>query len=74
MVPGEVTPFSCVDIKRGDVLVDNVGYGHYSGEVQIALMPMENSGRTNVVGHVDPAELCLLECLAPGQLFSLRLE
>ena len=73
MAAGEVEPFNTVEIRRGDVLVDNVGYGHYSGEVQIALAPMENSGRTNVVGHVDESELCLLDCLAAGQLFSLRL-
>lgn len=73
MVPGEVEPFNCVGIRRGDVLIDNVRYGHYAGEVQIALAPMENSGRTNVVGHIDDAELCLLDCLRPGQLFSLDL-
>lgn len=72
MVKGEVAPFNTVDIRRGDVLVDNDGYGQYAGEVQIALAAMENSGRTNVVGYIDGAELMLLDGLRAGTRFTFN--
>ena len=39
-----------VDIKRGDILIDNVGYGQYKGETQIALQAMPNDGRVKRCG------------------------
>ena len=69
---GEVAPFNTVDIRRGDVLVDNDGCGQYAGEVQIALAAMENSGRTNVVGYIDGAELMLLDGLRAGTRFTFN--
>ena len=60
-----------VDIAKGDVLIDNVGYGQYKGETQIALQPMENDGRVNVVGKVAPEELMLLDYLKPWSNFKL---
>ena len=72
MVKGGVAPFNTVDIRRGDVLVDNDGYGQYAGEVQIALAAMENSGRTNVVGNIDGAELMLLDGLRAGTRFTFN--
>jgi len=59
------------DIKRGDVLVDNVGYGQYKGETQIALKEMKNDGRVNVVGRISDDELFLLEFLKPWSSFKL---
>ena len=59
------------DIVRGDVLIDNVGYGQYKGETQIALQPMKNDGRVNVVGHVSEDELFLLDFLKPWSNFKL---
>ncbi len=70
IVPGEVEPFNTVAIERGDILVDNKLYGQYNGEVQIALRPMENSGKTNVIGHIDPTEHFLLDYLKGGQSFA----
>lgn len=58
-------------IERGDVLIDNVGYGQYKGETQIALQAMPNDGRVNVVGHIDPSELFLLTYLKPWSSFRL---
>jgi len=66
----EVEPFNTVPIKRGDVLIDNKLYGQYSGEVQIALQDMENSGKTNVVGHIDENEIMLIDYLKGGQPFT----
>lgn len=70
MDPAEVEPFNCVDIQRGDVLIDNREYGQYAGEVQIALAPMKNSGKTNVVGHITPEEHILLDYLDAGRPFA----
>ncbi|MFD1431392.1 DUF871 domain-containing protein [Lacticaseibacillus yichunensis] len=60
-----------VDIQRGDVLIDNVGFGQYKGETQIALKAMPNSGRVNVVGKIHPEELFLLDYLKPWSGFRL---
>jgi hypothetical protein len=60
-----------VEIKRGDVLIDNNGYGQYKGETQIALKTMKNDGRVNIVGHISPDELFLLEFIHPWSNFKL---
>lgn len=67
----EFKPFNNVDIKKGDILIDNSLYTRYAGELQIALKDMVNSGRTNVVAHIVPQEMCLLEYIKPWQKFSL---
>lgn len=59
------------DITRGDVLIDNVGYGQYKGETQIALKSMPNDGRVNVVGRIADDELFLLDFLKPWASFEL---
>ncbi|WP_125581702.1 DUF871 domain-containing protein [Lacticaseibacillus suibinensis] len=56
-------------ITRGDVLIDNVGFGQYKGETQIALQDMPNDGRVNVVGHLHPDEAFLLSYLKPWSGF-----
>ena len=56
-------------IKRGDVMVESSEHGHYAGEVQIAKADMENTGLTNVIGHVREEELFLLDDLRPWQKF-----
>lgn len=70
MDPAPVEPFNTVDIERGDVIIDNRLYGQYAGEVQIALAPMKNGGKTNVVGHIDDCEHVLLDYLAAGTRFA----
>lgn len=70
MDPAPVETFNTVDIERGDVIIDNRLYGQYAGEVQIALAPMKNSGKTNVVGHIDDCEHVLLDYLAAGTRFA----
>ncbi len=57
------------DMTRGDILIDNVGYGQYKGETQIALKPMKNDGRVNVVGRISDDELFLLDFLKPWSSF-----
>lgn len=58
-------------IKRGDVIIESSEYGHYAGELQIALNDMKNSGKSNVVGHIVEEELFLLDYIKPWQKFVL---
>ncbi|WP_125703239.1 DUF871 domain-containing protein [Lacticaseibacillus daqingensis] len=58
-------------ITRGDVLIDNNGFGQYKGETQIALQAMPNDGRVNVVGHIHPDEAFLLDYLTPWSGFRM---
>ncbi|MBM7585617.1 hypothetical protein JOC86_002159 [Bacillus pakistanensis] len=66
----EFKPFNTRDIKRGDILIENDLYGQYAGELQIALKDMENSGKTNVVGHILAEEIFLLDYLNPWGKFA----
>lgn len=59
-------------IHRGDVIIESSLYGHYAGEVQIALTDMKNSGMSNVVGHIRKDEEFLLDCIQPWQKFRLQ--
>ena len=61
------------DIEKGDILIDSSLYTHYSGELQIALKPMENSGRTSVVGKIVDKEMYLLDYIKPWQKFKFSL-
>ena len=59
-------------IKRGDIIIESSLYGHYAGELQIALSDMENSGMSSVVGHIDKDELFLLDYIRPWQKFAMK--
>ena len=59
-------------IRRGDVVIESSEYGHYAGELQIALSDMENSGKSSVVGHVPDIEHFLLDTIRPWQKFRFR--
>lgn len=67
----DIPEHNTCDIKRGDILIDNNSYGQYKAEVEIALQPMPNDGRANVVGHIDEKELFLLNYLKPWSNFNL---
>ena len=56
------------------ILIDSSLYGHYAGELQIALKPMKNSGITSVMGKVIDEEIYLLDYIRPWQRFKLRLQ
>ncbi|TCP28855.1 hypothetical protein EV207_11591 [Scopulibacillus darangshiensis] len=64
-------PLNTRDINRGDILIENHLYGQYAGELQIALKPMKNSGKTNVVGQIAEDEVFLLDYLKPWDKFEL---
>lgn len=59
-------------IRRGDVIVESSLYGHYAGEMQIALTDMVNSGKSNVVGQISSEELFLLDEVKPWKKFKLK--
>lgn len=59
-------------IRRGDVVIETSHYGHYAGELQIALNDMQNSGNSNVVGRLKEEEIFILDALKPWQKFRLR--
>ncbi len=67
----EFPPHDTRGMVRGDVLIDNAGYGQYKGETQLALKAMKNDGRVNVVGKIADEELFLLEFLKPWSSFKL---
>lgn len=60
------------EIRKGAIVIESDLYGHYAGELQIALTEMENSGKSNVVGYVNPEDLFLLETIKPWQKFYFR--
>lgn len=60
-------------IKKGDVVIESSEYGHYAGELQIALNDMVNSGKSNVVAHIREEELFILDCIQPWQKFNFKL-
>lgn len=69
--PGsDFKPFNTVEIKRGDITIDNALYKHYTGELQIALKDRKNYGNTNVVGRIDEDEIFLIDYIRPWQQFS----
>lgn len=59
-------------IKRGDIIIESSEYGHYAGEMQIALTNMRNSGKSNVVGSIHPEEHFILDELKSWQKFKLQ--
>ncbi|SFB13395.1 DUF871 domain-containing protein [Clostridium frigidicarnis] len=59
-------------IKKGDVIIESSEYGHYAGEVQIAVKDMKNSGKSNVVGRIREEEIFLIDYIKPWQKFSFR--
>lgn len=60
-------------IKRGDVVIESSEYGHYAGELQIALSDMKNSGKSNVVAHIKKEEIFILDYIRPWQKFNFNL-
>ncbi len=60
-------------VTRGDILIDNSLYTRYCGELQIALCDFQASKKTNIVGHICPEDLPMLNLLKPWQSFRLSI-
>ena len=56
----------------GAVTIDNELYGRYMGELQIVCQPLPSDGRVNVVAHILPEDMFLLEHIGPGTVFRLK--
>ena len=48
------------------MLIVNDTYKHYSGEVQIARLPVKNDGQRNRIGKLAENEMKLLELIKDG--------
>lgn len=59
------------DLKRGDIVILNDGYGRYKGELHVVLKDMDNDGKKNVVAHLPEEELILLDYLEPNRAFAI---
>lgn len=59
-------------IRRGDIVIESSAYGHYAGELQIALQDMKNSGMSNVVARIREEEIFLLDDIKPWQKFTFH--
>lgn len=59
-------------IERGDIIIESSLYERYVGELQLARLPMQNSGKSNVVGRVVESEMVLLDLIKPWQKFKFQ--
>ncbi len=48
---------SQTEFVRGDVVMVNNEYEHYSSEVQVVLCPIKNDGMRNLIGHISDQEM-----------------
>ena len=58
-----------IDIKKGDILIDNDLYLQYKGELQIAKQDRSKDEKVNIIGQVFPDDLLLLNSLKPWSSF-----
>lgn len=56
-------------IEKGSIIIGNNNFGQYKGETQIALKHMKDEGTRNVVGHILPEAISLIEDLKPLSTF-----
>ncbi|WP_027108550.1 DUF871 domain-containing protein [Lacticigenium naphthae] len=68
----EFEPFHTKNMEIGDILIETSLYAHYAGELQLTKLPMENSGKTNVVGSIVAEERLLLDYIKPWQKFKFE--
>lgn len=66
-----VEPENCVQRSRGSITMDNIGYGRYSGEIQLVRSPLSADSRVNVIGTVPENAWPLMDCVRRGQAFTL---
>lgn len=58
----------CEFFEKGDVVMVNDSYKHYSGEVQIVRLPIRNDGQRNLVGKLAEDETDLLDLIHDGDI------
>jgi hypothetical protein len=60
------------DMEKGDIVIESSLYAHYAGEMHLVLKPMNNSGKSSIVGKVVDEEVYLLDYIKPWQKFILK--
>lgn len=61
-----ISPANCAARPRGSVTIDNIGYGRYSGEIQVTRADFAADEKVNVIGSVSEKHLLLLDCVRRG--------
>ncbi|MDR0899040.1 MAG: MupG family TIM beta-alpha barrel fold protein [Lactobacillaceae bacterium] len=67
-----LAPRNTETVNQYDVLIANENYGQYKAELQIAIKPLENDGRMNVVGRIHPDDIILISEINPWSSFQLK--
>ena len=65
----KVKPLNTVDKNIGDIVIDNVDYGRYMGELQIIKVNQKADIRTNVVASILQEDIHLLKYIKGGKKF-----
>jgi len=58
--------------RAGAVTIDNQDYLRYMGEMQVVRSPLPADPRVNLVAHIIPEEIFLLDYIRPGGAFRLK--
>ena len=66
-----VQPDNCAERRRRCVTMDNIGYGRYSGEIQLVRADLPADEKVNVIGEVPAAYDLLLDCIQRGKTFRM---
>ena len=65
-IGADIEPFQTIAQTRGSITQDNVRYLRYSGEIHIMKVDLPPDNRVNVIGHVHPDYLPLLNFIPNG--------
>ena len=66
-----VQPDNCTERRRRCVTMDNIGYGRYSGEIQLMRADLPADEKVNVIGEVPAEYDLLLDCIKRGKTFRM---
>ena len=66
-----VQPDNCIARRRRCVTMDNIGYGRYSGEIQLLRTDLPADEKVNVIGEVPTEYDLLLDCIRRGAAFRM---
>ena len=66
-----VQPDNCVERRRRCVTMDNIGYGRYSGEIQLVRADLPADEKVNGIGEVPAEYDLLLDCIKRGKTFRM---
>ena len=66
-----VQPDNCTERRRRCVTMDNIGYGRYSGEIQLMRTDLPADEKVNVIGEVPAEYDLLLDCIKRGKTFRM---